>query len=44
VTILILNAVRVKVIPAITIGKCDDVLLIIVQHRDAALSNVMHTN
>jgi len=41
---LILKSPRVKVLPAITVGKCDNVLLIIVQHRDAALSYIMHTN
>jgi len=41
---LILKALRVNVLPAITVGKCENILLIIVQHRDAALSYVMHTN
>jgi hypothetical protein len=40
----IIIAIYEKVLPAITVGKCDDVLFVIVQHRDAALTNIMHTN
>jgi hypothetical protein len=40
----IIIAINPKVLPAITVGKCDNVLFIIVQHRDAALTNIMDTN
>jgi hypothetical protein len=43
-TTLILIEINMKLLPAITVGKCDNVLLIIIQYRDATLTNIMHTN
>jgi hypothetical protein len=40
----IIIAINEKVLPAITVGKCDNILFIVVQHRDAALTDIMDTN